>query len=65
MSNAYFGFIAGMIIGLVASAVINALILPPNVAYEQITIDGRQLDCVSWHDELVCESSSAVSSTAP
>jgi hypothetical protein len=64
MSATAFGVIVGIILGLLISVVIDALILPPDVAYEHVTLDGQAFDCVSWRDELVCEPAQAAAPLA-
>jgi hypothetical protein len=54
MTEVFYGFISGLILGLIASVVIAAITLPPNISYQHFTVDGKAYDCVSWESELMC-----------
>ena len=53
--NVLYGFIGGLIIGLLAATVIATLLLPAGVSYQQLTLGDVGFECVSWHDETICE----------
>ena len=56
MMPTFYGFLAGMIIGLIAAGVFaTLLLLPAGVSYQQLTLGDVGFECISWHDETICE----------
>jgi hypothetical protein len=55
MPDAFFGFIAGLVFGLIAAVVIAAITMPPGVSYQHLTLSDAEFDCVTWRDQVVCE----------